>query len=74
MKPISDLNDDFEIDPKTHWIKAFRTNGDFYLIEPRAAMQLGTWVSQRPRDLFEAQKALDQARKSHEIAKPGALI
>ena len=66
MRPISDLNDNFEIDMKTHLIKAFRTNGDFYLIDPRAAMQLGTWVSQRPRDLFEAQQALDQAKKSQE--------
>ncbi len=63
-KQISNLNDTFEIDPKTHWIKAFRANGDFYLIEPRAALQLGTWASQRSRDLFEAQEALDQAGKS----------
>ena len=61
---ISDLNDNFEVDPETHWIKAFRSDGDFYLIEPRAAMQLGIWARQRRMDLVEAQETLDQEGKN----------
>lgn len=57
---IGDLNDNFELDPETHWIKAFRSDGDFYLIEPRAAMQLGVWARQRRMDLIQAQETLDQ--------------
>jgi hypothetical protein len=56
---ISDLSDNFEVDPETHFIKAFRADGDFYLIEPRAAMQLGVWARQRRMDLIEAQETLD---------------
>lgn len=59
---ISDLNDNFEMDPETHWVKAFRSDGDFYLIEPQAAMQLGIWSRQRRMDLIQAQEALDQAK------------
>lgn len=61
---ISDLQDNFEIDPETHYIKAFRSDGEFYLIEPRAAMELGVWARQRRMDLIEAQETLDQAEKS----------
>lgn len=61
---ISDLQDNFEIDPETHYIKAFRSDGEFYLIEPRAAMELGVWARQRRMDLIEAQETLDQAEKN----------
>jgi hypothetical protein len=57
---ISDLSDSFELDPETHLVKAFRADGDFYLIEPRAAMQLGVWARQRRMDLIQAQETLDQ--------------
>lgn len=59
---ISDLNDNFEMDPVTHWVKAFRSDGDFYLIEPQAAMQLGVWSDQRKMDLMQAQAILEQAK------------
>lgn len=61
---ISDLNDNFEMDPETHWLKAFRADGDFYLIEPRAALQLGIWSRQRRMDLVQAQKILDQEHQA----------
>lgn len=61
---ISDLQDNFEIDPETHYIKAFRSDGEFYLIEPRAAMELGVWARQRRMDLIEAQETLDQAERN----------
>lgn len=59
---LSDLNDNFEVDPETHWIKAFRSDGDFYLIEPRSAMELGVWARQRRMDLIEAQEILDNEK------------
>ena len=59
---ISDFNDNFEVDPKTHWVKAFRADGDFYLIEPRSAMQLGIWSRERRMDLIQAQEKLDQEK------------
>lgn len=62
LSRVSDLQDNFEIDPETHYIKAFRSDGEFYLIEPRAAMELGIWARQRRMDLIEAQKILDQAQ------------
>lgn len=62
LSRVSDLQDNFEIDPETHYIKAFRSDGEFYLIEPRAAMELGIWARQRGMDLIEAQKILDQAQ------------
>lgn len=61
---ISDLNDNFEVDPETHWVKAFRSDGEFYLIEPRAAMQLAVWSRQRRMDLIQAQETLDQEQGS----------
>ena len=61
---ISDLTDNFEMDPETHWVKAFRSDGDFYLIEPQAAMQLGIWSEQRKMDLVQAQEILDQAQET----------
>lgn len=61
---ISDLSDNFEVDPETHWVKAFRPDGDFYLIEPRSAMQLGLWTRQRGMDLIQAQEALDREGNS----------
>jgi hypothetical protein len=61
---ISDLNDNFEMDPETHWVKAFRSDGEFYLIEPRAAMQLAVWSRQRRMDLIQAQETLDQEQGS----------
>jgi hypothetical protein len=60
---ISDLNDNFELDPKTHWVKAFRSDGDFYLIEPRAAMQLSIWSAQQRMALMQSQEILDQEKK-----------
>lgn len=62
LSRVSDLQDNFEIDPETHYVKAFRSDGEFYLIEPRAAMELGIWARQRRMDLIEAQKILDQAQ------------
>ena len=59
---ISDFNDNFEIDPETHWIKAFCSDGDFYLIEPRSAMQLDIWARERRMDLIQAQEKLDQEK------------
>lgn len=59
---ISDLNDNFELDPETHWVKAYRSDGDFYLIEPRAARQLGIWSTQRRMDLMQAQELLDREK------------
>lgn len=59
---ISDFNGNFVLDPETHWIKAFRSDGDFYLIEPRAAMALGFWSAQRRWDLMQAQEKLDQEK------------
>jgi hypothetical protein len=64
LSRVSDLQDNFEIDPETHYIKAFRSDGEFYLIEPRAAMELGVWARQRRMDLIEAQKILDQAKEN----------
>lgn len=61
---VSDLNDNFEVDPETLWVKAFRPDGDFYLIEPRAAMQLGIWARERRMDLIQAQEKLDQKGKA----------
>ena len=49
---IGDLNDNFELDPETHWVKAFRDDGEFYLIEPRSAMELGVWARQRRMDFI----------------------
>ena len=71
---VNDLNDDFEIDPKTHYIKALRPDGRFYLIEPRAAMQLGVWAEQRRMDLIQSQQTLDQKKttKTHQIPKDQA--
>lgn len=63
LSRVSDLQDNFEIDPETHYIKAFRSDGEFYLIEPRAAMELGVWARQRRMDLIEAQETLDQAAR-----------
>jgi hypothetical protein len=60
---ISDLNDNFELDPETHWVKAFRSDGDFYLVEPRAAMQLGIWSTQQRMELIQSQEILDQEKK-----------
>jgi len=57
---ISNLNDTFELDPETHWVKAFRSDGTFYLIEPRSAMLLGVWARQRRMDLIQAQETIDQ--------------
>lgn len=59
---IGDLNDDFELDPETHWVKAFRDDGEFYLLEPRSVMELGVWARQRRMDLIEAQERLDQEK------------
>lgn len=64
LSRVSDLQDNFEIDPETHYIKAFRSDGEFYLIEPRAAMELGVWARQRRMDLIEAQATLDQAKRN----------
>jgi hypothetical protein len=62
---IGDFNDNFEVDPETHWIKAFRDDGEFYLIEPRAAIQLSVWSRQRRMDLIQAQERLDEEAKAH---------
>lgn len=59
---IGDFNDNFELDPETHWIKAFRNDGEFYLIEPRSAMQLAVWARQRRMDLIEAQETIEQEK------------
>lgn len=59
---ISDFNDNFEVDPETQWVKAFRADGDFYLIEPRSAMQLGIWARERRMDLIQAQEKLNQEK------------
>jgi hypothetical protein len=64
LSRVSDLQDNFELDPETHYIKAFRSDGEFYLIEPRAAMELGVWARQRRMDLIEAQEILDQAERN----------
>ena len=62
LSKIGDFNDNFELDPETHWIKAFRSDGEFYLIEPRSAMQLAVWARQRRMDLIEAQETLNQEK------------
>lgn len=64
LSRVSDLQDNFELDPETHYIKAFRSDGEFYLIEPRAALELGVWARQRRMDLIEAQETLDQAERN----------
>lgn len=61
---IGDLNDNFELDPETHWIKAFRDDGEFYLIEPRSALQLGIWSRQQRMSLIQAQELLDRENGS----------
>ena len=62
ISQIHDLNDNFEVDPETHWVKAFSASGDFYLFEPRAVMQLALWARQRRMDLYQAQEAADQQK------------
>lgn len=59
---IGDLNDNFELDPETHWVKAFRADGDFYLIEPRSARELGIWSTQRRMDLIQAQELINREK------------
>ena len=61
---IGDLNDNFELDPETHWVKAFRDDGEFYLLEPRSVMELGIWSRQRRMDLIEAQEKLGQKKNA----------
>ncbi|HEY0752418.1 MAG TPA: hypothetical protein VGD98_00445 [Ktedonobacteraceae bacterium] len=63
ISQVGDFNDNFEIDPETHWVKAFRSDGDFYLIEPRAAMMLGVWARQRRMDLIQSQETLDKGKE-----------
>jgi hypothetical protein len=62
ISKISDLNDNFEVDPETHWLKAFRADGDFYLIHPRSARELGIWCTQRRMDLLQAEEQLNQEK------------
>jgi len=62
ISKISDLNDTFELDPETHWLKAFRNDGDFYLLDPRSARELGIWCTQRRMDLLQAEEQLNQEK------------
>jgi hypothetical protein len=62
LSKISDLNDNFELDPETHWVKAYRADGDFYLIEPRCAREMGLWFTQRRMDLIQAEEHINREK------------